>query len=117
MITRSKALLDNLEEASSDSVDEEGNYLAVSEEMVEPTSFHESFHDEDPNCRNSWREAIAKELENMEKCNVWSLVDRFSIPTNRKLIGSIWVFKEKPDSEEFRARLVALGVDSIQISI
>jgi hypothetical protein len=39
MITRSKALLDNLEEVSSDSEDEEGNFMTVSKEMVEPISF------------------------------------------------------------------------------
>jgi Reverse transcriptase (RNA-dependent DNA polymerase) len=112
MITRSKALLDNLEEESSDSEDEEGNFMTVSEEMVEPTSFHEAYHDQDPNRRNSWRNAIAKELENMEKCNVWSLVDMLSIPTNRKLIGSNWVFKEMRDGV-FRARLVALGYSQV----
>jgi Reverse transcriptase (RNA-dependent DNA polymerase) len=48
----------------------------------------------------------------MEKCNVWSQVDRLSIPTNRKLNGSKWVFKEKGDGV-FRARLVALGYSQI----
>jgi hypothetical protein len=42
MVTRSRALLDNLEEDSSESEDKEGNYLVVSEEMVEPTSFNKS---------------------------------------------------------------------------
>jgi hypothetical protein len=39
MTSRSRAFLDNLEEISSDSEDEEGNYLVVSKEMVESTSF------------------------------------------------------------------------------
>jgi len=30
--------MDNLEEESTDSEDEEGNYLVVSEEMAEPTT-------------------------------------------------------------------------------
>jgi Reverse transcriptase (RNA-dependent DNA polymerase) len=101
-----------LEEVSLDSEDEERNFMTVSEEMVEPTSFHEAYHDKDPNHGNSWRNAIAKELENMEKCNVWSLLDRLSIPTNRKLIGSKWVFKEKQDGV-FRARIVALGYSQV----
>ena len=62
MITRSKALLDNLEEETSDSEDEEGNYMVVSEEMAEPTTFNEAFFDKDQNRRNSWRKAISKAL-------------------------------------------------------
>jgi hypothetical protein len=46
------------------------NYLVVSEEMVELTSFNEAYFEKDPNCRNSWSNAISKELENMEKCDV-----------------------------------------------
>jgi hypothetical protein len=37
-----------LEEDSSDSEDEKGNYLVVSKEMVEPASFKD-YHGEDPN--------------------------------------------------------------------
>ena len=59
-------MLDNLEEDSSDSVDEEGNYLVVNEEMIVPSSFNETFDDEDPNCRKSWNNAIFEELDNME---------------------------------------------------
>jgi hypothetical protein len=82
MVTRSRALLDNIEEDSSESEDEEGNYLVVSEEMVEPTSFSEAYFDKDPNCRNLWRNAISKELENMEKCDVWSVINKSTIPSN-----------------------------------
>ena len=103
MITRSKALLDNLEEETSDSEDEEGNCMVVSEEMAEPTTFNEAFFDKDQNRRNSWRKAISKELENMEKCNVWSVISKSTIPNNRKLIGNKSVFKEKRDGV-FRAR-------------
>jgi Reverse transcriptase (RNA-dependent DNA polymerase) len=112
MVTRSRALLDIIEEDSSESEDEEGNYLVVSEEMVEPTSFHEAYFDKDPNCRNLWRNAISKELENMEKCDVWSVINKSTIPSNQKLIRSKWVFKEKRD-RVFRARLVALGYSQI----
>jgi hypothetical protein len=39
MITKSRALLDNLQEDSSNSQDEEGNHLVVSKEMAGPTSY------------------------------------------------------------------------------
>jgi hypothetical protein len=55
MITSSKALLDNQDEESSNFEDEEGNYMAVSKEMVEPTSFNEAYHHDEPNCRKRVR--------------------------------------------------------------
>jgi Reverse transcriptase (RNA-dependent DNA polymerase) len=48
----------------------------------------------------------------MEKCGVWTLIDRKSIPNQQRLIGNRWVFKEKRDGV-FRAQLVALGYSQI----
>jgi Reverse transcriptase (RNA-dependent DNA polymerase) len=48
----------------------------------------------------------------MEKCDMWSVINKSTIPSNQKLIGGKWVFKEKWDGV-FRARLVALGYSQI----
>jgi Reverse transcriptase (RNA-dependent DNA polymerase) len=44
----------------------------------------------------------------MEKCKVWDLVNKESLPKDCKPIGCKWAFKEKRDGI-FCARLVALG--------
>jgi hypothetical protein len=48
----------------------------------------------------------------MEKCKVWSLIDKNEIKERIKLIGSKWVFLQKRDGT-FRARLVPLGHSQI----
>jgi Reverse transcriptase (RNA-dependent DNA polymerase) len=84
----------------------------VNEEMSDPTSFNDAYFNPNPERRNSWRNAISKELKDMETCNVWSLVDRNDIPKDRKLISCKWVFKEKRDGV-FRARPVALSYSQV----
>ena len=57
-----------------------------------------------------WLEAMEKEMNSLEKNNVWELVE---LPSGRKHVGSKWVFKVKTDEdgnvERFKARLVAQG--------
>ena len=57
-----------------------------------------------------WLEAMEKEMNSLEKNNVWELVE---LPSGRKRVGSKWVFKVKTDEdgnvERFKARLVAQG--------
>jgi hypothetical protein len=48
----------------------------------------------------------------MEKCEVWSVMNKTDMPKGRKLIGNRWIFKEKRDGT-FKARLVALGYSQI----
>ena len=112
IITRSKALMDNLEEESSDSESEEGVFVVLNNEISDPTSFKEAYYDKDHNKRKAWREAIKKEINDIERCHVWSLIKKKDVPNERKLIGSKWVFKEKRDGI-FRARLVALGYSQV----
>jgi GTP1/Obg family GTP-binding protein len=58
----------------------------------------------------SWANAMHEELENFERNQVWTLVDT---PRDVNVIGTKWVFKNKPgeDGEVVRnkARLVAQG--------
>ena len=49
-----------------------------------------------------------KEVDNMEKRNVWTIIDKNDIPEWKKTIGLKWVFKIK-STGSFKARLVALG--------
>ena len=45
--------------------------------------------------RKHWREAIRKKFNDMIKRQVWRETDIDQIPSNRRLIGSKWVFKKK----------------------
>ena len=63
---------------------------------------------------NNWKQAIEKELSQMEKNNVWEICETPS--TNTKIISSRWIFKKKIDTEGkciHRARLVAKGFQQI----
>jgi hypothetical protein len=88
ILTRSKALIDAEDENSSD---EEGNerIMMVEEALMgDPTSFFEDYHHEDSEKRKGWREAIKREILNMEKCNVWSLIEKDEVREGRKPIGN-----------------------------
>jgi len=58
-----------------------------------------------------WMEALNEELKNMEKLNVFQIVN--SVPEGSNVISSGWVFKYKRDSNgniiKRKARLVAKG--------
>ena len=58
-----------------------------------------------------WMEALNEELKNMEKLNVFQIVN--SVPEGSNVISSRWVFKYKRDSYgniiKRKARLVAKG--------
>jgi Reverse transcriptase (RNA-dependent DNA polymerase) len=112
IVTRSKALMHNLEEEYSDSEGEEGVYMILENEISEPSTFKEAYFDPIAETRTAWREAIKKEIMDMEKCKVWDLFAKKDLPKGCKLIGYKWVFKEKRDGI-FRARLVALGYSHI----
>jgi Reverse transcriptase (RNA-dependent DNA polymerase) len=74
--------------------------------------FSQAWNHADNNERNFWHQAIKKELTDMEKRGVWEIIDKKSIPKERSLIGSKWVFKQKKNGI-YRARLVALGYSQI----
>ena len=57
-----------------------------------------------------WENAMEREVESLHSNNVWELVEP---PSNRKIVGSKWIFKRKVDAdgavERYKARLVAQG--------
>lgn len=59
---------------------------------------------------NSWKEAMRKEIEAIERNNTWKLVE---LPSGHKPIGLKWVYKLKRNTEgdivKYKARLVAKG--------
>ena len=112
MVTRSRALMDNLLEDSSSSEEEDAILIASDIITDEPTSFEEAWYHGNVDKQMKWREAIGKELTCMETCKVWTLIKKCEIPKDRKPIGCRWVFKEKRDGTQ-RARLVALGYSQV----
>lgn len=61
-----------------------------------------------------WKEAIEKELQNLENHQTWEYNE---LPSGQKAIGSKWIFKVKyyPDGSvtKFKARLVAQGFSQV----
>ena len=85
---------------------------AVNSDYLEPTTYYQAWNHEDPEEQKNWRGAITKEFDDMERRNVWELVDKKELPPGRQPIGSKWVFKRKKNGV-YRARLVALGYNQI----
>ena len=85
---------------------------AVQSDYLEPKNFYDAWNHDDPIERESWRGAIQKEFNDMERREVWKLVEKSEVPEGRQPIGSKWVFKRKK-SGVYRARLVALGYNQI----
>ena len=78
--------------------------------MVEPQKVFEALEDPD------WLDAMHEELNNLERCKVWKLVER---PKEwRNVIGTKWIFKNKQDESGIvvrnKARLVAQGHSQVE---
>ena len=78
--------------------------------MVEPQKVFEALEDPD------WLEAMHEELNNLERCEVWKLVEK---PKEcRNVIGTKWIFKNKQDESGIvirnKARLVAQGFSQVE---
>ena len=76
------------------------------------TNFEEAWEHPNISERKYWREAIRKEFNDMIKRQVWRETDIDQIASNRRLIGSKWVFKKKRNGV-YRARLVGLGYSQV----
>jgi FtsZ-binding cell division protein ZapB len=76
---------------------------------IEPKSFNEACEDKD------WIAAMNEELDQIEKNNTWELVPR---PSDKNVIGSKWVFKNKLNEQgqivRNKARLVCKGYAQIE---
>ncbi|GAU16533.1 hypothetical protein TSUD_167640 [Trifolium subterraneum] len=70
----------------------------------DPSSFEEAVKS------STWRLAMNKEIEAIEKNKTWQLTD---LPQGAKVIGVKWIYKtklnEKGEIEKYKARLVAKG--------
>ena len=78
-----------------------------STEQSDPLSVAEAMSSSDS---SMWTKPMEKEMESLHQNNVWDLVQ---LPSDRKVVGSKWVFKRKinanGDVERYKARLVAQG--------
>ncbi|PLW24325.1 hypothetical protein PCASD_06555 [Puccinia coronata f. sp. avenae] len=72
-----------------------------------PRTYREAMLSANTSC---WSQAVEQELSAMEKLHVWEIN---LIPGNESLLGNVWVFRKKKDSEgvvvKFKARLCAQG--------
>jgi hypothetical protein len=77
--------------------------------MVEPKKFNESSEDV------NWLKSMNEELDQIEKNDTWELVPR---PTNKNVIGSKWVYKNKMNEKgnivRNKVRLVCKGYAQIE---
>jgi hypothetical protein len=58
-----------------------------------PSSFDEAWNHDDPKARGKWRDAIKKELCNMDKQQVWEIILKEDIPEYRRSIKCKLIFK------------------------
>ncbi len=80
--------------------------LAVaSSEIEEPRTYHKAVNGSKG---SNWKEEMQVEIKSLKDNIVWELV---TLPKNKKLVGSKWVYKVKVDGDghvvRFKARLVA----------
>ncbi|KAL0559069.1 hypothetical protein IC582_003658 [Cucumis melo] len=80
------------------------NYLFNVTSIYEPTYYHQAVK------HQTWRKAMALEIEATKRINTWTIV---SLPKDHHTVGSKWVYKVKckPDGtiDRYKARLVAKG--------
>ena len=75
----------------------------------DPKTYQEAIASPDwPN----WWAAMCTEFNNMHEKQVWTIIPRNTIPSNRKIIGNRWVYVLKDDGR-YRARTVAKGFTQI----
>jgi hypothetical protein len=90
------------------------NLALFSTEMIkEPKSYEEAINSVQKESQNKWKNAINKELKEIEKKGVWEIIDEKEIPINCRCIKNKWIFRVKINGI-FQARPVACGY--IQIS-
>eukprot|EP00249_Psilotum_nudum_P004748 c18249_g1_i1 orf=2-607(-) len=81
----------------------------IMEEVREPSSLQEAL------AHLSWKAMMQSEYDSIIKNNTWELVEK---PTNRKIIGTKWIWKVKYRSDgtldKFKARLVAQGYSQVE---
>ena len=81
-------------------------------DMVEPTTFQESWNHPDPIQREKWRTDIRKEFHDVNNRQVWRKIKRSGMPPDRRCMKTKWVSKINRNGI-FRARLLACGHSQI----
>ena len=81
--------------------------LVASGEQQDPSTVAEALSTPE---KSKWEEAMENEMESIHSNGVWDLVEP---PSNRKIVGSKWVYRRKTDADgnvkRYKARLVAQG--------
>ncbi len=65
----------------------------ASSEIEEPKTYHEAVHRPKG---SKWKEVLQLEMKSLKDNNVWKLV---TLPKDKKLVGSNWVYKVKVDGD------------------
>jgi hypothetical protein len=68
---------------------------AVDSGFLEPQTFEQAWHHPDAGEKEGWHNAIKKEFMSMIEKDVWTKVKKDQVPSNRRLLGTKWVFKKK----------------------
>jgi hypothetical protein len=69
--------------------------LFSTEIVKEPTTYEEAINSEQKEDQIKWKNAIDKDLMEMEKRGVWEIIDEKDIPINCRCIKNKWIFKVK----------------------
>jgi Reverse transcriptase (RNA-dependent DNA polymerase) len=77
-----------------------------------PKNFDDAWNHHDLIMRKKWRKAINKELDEMDKKQVWEVIKNEEIPEKRRTIKCKWIFNIKQNGV-YRARLVACGYSQV----
>ena len=75
--------------------------------LTVPTTYEEAFYHKDEWCKQRWQVAIKLELDKMAQYKVWHVVNKSTVPKDRRLIKNKWVFDIKRTGI-FRARFSRL---------
>ncbi len=86
-------------------IDQLQNLMAVEENIkgvIIPTTYEKAVKEV------RWKDAMIKELSNIEQRYVWEKMKLSELPPNAKCFGTRWVYTVK-ESSKYKARLVVLG--------
>ncbi|GKA67548.1 ribonuclease H-like domain-containing protein [Tanacetum coccineum] len=98
-------------------VEQTHQLLRRSDRVTTLTSRYNDFvmASKEASCNQHWVDAINKEMDALYETNTWKII---KLPSDRKAIGSKWVFKIKYKSdgeiEIYKARLVAKGFNQME---
>jgi hypothetical protein len=87
------------DEESKEELEDIDAGLLINDEVIEdPYTFNEAFFDDKPKRRSSWHDTIKWELDSMEKCKVWTALEKRDMPKGRK---TLWKLPELQGKEKW----------------